>query len=355
MQRIYTQIFVLLFIALGVSGCSSMGAAMKASPSFVNSLGFADIPLEDLEERYTNEYSKWANVNGLNIHYQEVGEGPTIVLVHGIMSSLQTWDDWVLELSKSYRVISLDVPGFGLTGAPESMDDFNEEYLLNTFAKFLDIIEVDHMSIAGNSLGGYIAAQYASNYPNRVDRLILLDPVAYPQEVPWIIDFATAPVISTIGGFVQPPLLITLNVKQVYGDHQRIERRHMDRYVHMSQRPGARKSYIKIMEILKERSSQETPLPFAQIKAPTLLMWGEADKWVPVELSKRWNEDIRDSQVVIYPGVGHMPMEEIPSKTVMDAIAFLNGKEIIPPKPISKVKEFSEPGASERMIEAVEE
>ncbi len=353
MQRIYTPIFVLLFLAFGITGCSSMGAAMKASPSFVNSIGFADIPYNDLAERYTNENSKWAEVNGLNIHYQEVGEGPTIVLVHGIMSSLQTWDDWVLELSKSYRVISLDVPGFGLTGAPEKVNDLNEEYLLNTFAKFIDFIELDNFSLAGNSLGGYIAAQYASNYPKRVDNLILLDPVAYPQEVPWIIRFSTTPVISSIGGVFQPPALVTMNVKQVYGDHQRIQRKHMDRYVHMAQRSGAKAAYIRIMDILETRSTEETPLPFSQIKAPTLLMWGEADPWVPVELSQRWKEDIRDSQLVVYPGVGHMPMEEIPEKTVMDAITFLNGEVVIQPEPISKEKEFSQPGASERQIEAV--
>ncbi len=324
---------------------------MRASPSFANALGVADIPLVDLKERYTNENSKWANVNGLEIHYQDVGEGPTIVLVHGIMSSLQTWDDWVAELSKSYRVVSLDVPGFGLTGAPASIDDFTEEFLLNTFAKFVDEIELEDFSLAGNSLGGYIAAQYASAYPNRINHLILLDPIAYPQDVPWVMDVGTAPIISTMGAFVQPPLLITMNVKQVYGDHQRIERRHMDRYVHMAQRPGAKGAYIKTMEILKERSTQETPLPFSRIKAPTLLMWGEADAWVPVELSQRWKDDIRDSQVVIYPGVGHMPMEEIPTKTVVDAIAFLNGEKIVPPAP--STKSFSDPGALERPLEPV--
>ena len=108
------------------------------------------------------------------------------------------------------------------------------------------------------------------------------------------------------------------------------------------------------MEILKNRSAKETPLPFAQIKAPTLIMWGGEDPWVPVALSQRWNEDIRDSQVVVYPGAGHMPMEEIPDKTVMDAIAFLNGEEVIPPAPVSKQKEFSKAGATKRQIEAVE-
>ena len=82
-------------------------------------------------------------------------------------------------------------------------------------------------------------------------------------------------------------------------------------------------------------------------------MWGEDDPWVPVALSERWKEDIRGSQVVVYPGVGHMPMEEIPGKTVMDAIAFLNGEKVIQPEPIPKGKQFSKPGATERQIEAV--
>ena len=269
------------------------------------------------------------------------------------MSSLQTWDKWVLELSKSYRVISLDVPGFGLTGAPESIDDFTEEYLLNSFAKFIDEIELDHFALVGNSLGGYIAAQYAANNSDRIDYLILLDPIAYPQDVPWIMDMGTAPVISSIAKYFQPPVLITMNVKQIYGDHQRITRPNMYRYVHMAQREGARKSYVKVMEIIKERSTQEKPMPFGRIKAPTLLMWGEVDPWVPVELSQRWKDDIKDSQVVIYPGVGHIPMEEIPEITVTDAILFMNGEKVIPPKPVSTEKEFSKTGALERQMEGV--
>jgi pimeloyl-ACP methyl ester carboxylesterase len=352
-QLIYTRFFLSILLIITVSGCSSMGSAMKASPSFVNSLGMADIPLEDLKERYTNEYSKWVTVNGLEIHYQELGEGPTIVLLHGVMSSLQTWDDWVLELSKSYHVVSLDLPGFGLTGAPESLDDFTEEYLLNTFAKFVHEIELENFSLVGNDLGGYVAAQYAASYPERIDYLILIDPIAYPQDMPWVMNLATTPVISSIGKVFQPPVIITMNVKQMYGDHQRIERRHMDRYVQIAQRAGARSAYIRTMEILKERSTQETPLPFSRIKAPTLLMWGELDHWTPVELSQRWKDDIRDSQIVVYPGVGHVPMEEIPALTVVDAIKFFNGEKVVAPKPVSDEKAFSEPGAMERTLEGV--
>ena len=89
---------------------------MRANPTLGNAIGVTDIPLEELEKLYTDEYSHFMEVNGLRVHYRDVGSGPVIVLVHGIMSSLQTWDGWSRQLEKSYRVISLDVPGYGLTG-----------------------------------------------------------------------------------------------------------------------------------------------------------------------------------------------------------------------------------------------
>lgn len=326
--RFLQACLVSLILCLALSGCSSMGAAMKASPTLTNAMGISDIPLKDLKNMYEDENSKYIEINGLDIHYRDVGEGEVIVLIHGIMSSLQTWDEWTDQLEKYYRVISLDVPGYGLTGAPADVDELNEALMVNSFAKFVDAIGLNDFSIAGNSLGGYIAATYASQYPQRVNKLILLDPVAYPQKTPWVMEFATAPGIRQIGKFIQPPLLVTMNVKETYGVPARIKDKHISRYVHMSQRPGARAAYIKTFDILKERSSIETPMPFHRISAPTLLMWGGKDRWVPVELAKRWKEDIPKAVLKVYPTAGHMPMEEIPEETVKDALAFLNGQAI---------------------------
>ena len=250
------------------------------------------------------------------------------MLVHGIVSSLHTWDGWSEELKKHYQVISFDVPGYGLTGAPENIDEFNEDFLINTFAKFVDELGLKQFHLAGNSLGGYISANYAAQYPNRVKRMILLDPVAYPQDTPWVMDMATLPGVKTMGAYVAPPLLVTLNVKDTYGEPSRITEEHMNRYVHMSQRPGAKAAYIKTFEMLKARSELEVPMPFHRITAPTLLMWGGRDAWVPVRLSERWKADIEGAIVKIYPTAGHMPMEEIPEVTVADAMKFFAGEPI---------------------------
>ena len=300
-----------------------MKPAMKASPTLANALGMAEIPLKDLKKQYTDQDSRFTEVNGLEIHYRDVGEGPVIVLLHGVMSSLQTWDGWNEELRQNFRVISLDLPGFGLTGGPEDLDEYNEDYVFNTFAKFLDNIEVTRFSLAGNSFGGYIAARYAAQYPERVEKLILIDPSGYPQERPWIYKAATWPVVSTLAKFVQPPFLITQNVMEIYGDKTRLSKDNLYRYVHMAQRPGAKKVYIKTMQMQAEASKEERPLPFASIDAPTLLMWGELDHWTPIEMAERWKADVRRLEFISYPGVGHVPMEEIPYQSVQDAIVFL--------------------------------
>ncbi len=326
--RIIATLFLTVLLSWQLAGCSSLSSAMKASPTLANAMGVADIPYQDLEKLYTDEYSKFVEINGVNIHYRDAGEGPVIVLVHGIMSSLHTWDGWARQLEKSYRVISLDVPGYGLTGAPENIDEFDEDYLISSFSKFIDHLRLERFDLAGNSLGGYISARYASDNPYKVKRLILLDPVAYPQEVPWIFNVATAPGVKTMGQMAQPPLLVTMNVKETYGDPSRITESNMNRYVHMSQRPGAKAAYIKTMQMLKDRSANEAPMPFHRITAPTLLMWGGKDKWVPPRLSERWQQDIPNAIVKIYPSAGHMPMEEIPEATVKDAEAFLNGEQI---------------------------
>ncbi|WP_203141071.1 alpha/beta fold hydrolase [Marinobacter mangrovi] len=317
-------LFLILLLAFGLSGCSSIGSAMKASPSLANATGFADIPMPYLEERYENDQSRFMDVNGYHIHYRDQGQGDTIILLHGIFSALQTWDGWVDELSRTHRVITLDMPGYGMTGAPENPDDFDEANIVNTFAKFVERLDLDTFTLAGNSLGGFVAASYAAQYANRVDRLILLDPFGYPQDTPWLLDLGTSFPIQFLGQYVQPPVIITMTLRWAYGDPRRMKEKDVRRYVQMSQRPGARPIYMKTLEMVEERAENDAPLPFYRITAPTLLMWGEDDDWVPLELAQRWLDDLPNARLVTYPGVGHIPMEEVPEDTLKDAERFLS-------------------------------
>jgi len=322
LPRLFPLLAILLVI-VALSGCSPIGASMKASPTLSHWGGLVSMEMDDLKDRYTNEHSKFINVNGYNIHYQDRGQGDTVILMHGIFSALQTWDDWTEELSKTHRVIALDMPGFGLTGGPEELDDFNEEHALDAFEGFVNKLDLDTVSLAGNSLGGYIAARYAARHPGRVDKLILLDPFGYPQDTPWILSVGTFAPVAFVGQYIQPAWAVTLNLAWVYGDSDRIDDEDYFRYVHMNMRPGAKPLYIKTLKMIEARAENFDPPPFKRITAETLLMWGEDDAWVPLALSDKWMADIPQAKLVVYPTVGHIPMEELPEETVKDAALFL--------------------------------
>jgi pimeloyl-ACP methyl ester carboxylesterase len=124
-----------------------------------------------------------------------------------------------------------------------------------------------------------------------------------------------------------------MNVEEVYGDKTRIKPEHMRRYVKLSMRKGNRESYAEVLKLIYDKSKPgKEEFPFKQITAPTLLMWGEEDKWVPTSQIQFWERDIANTQTIVYPTVGHVPMEETPKLTVRDALKFLNNKQPVAKK-----------------------
>lgn len=162
-----------------------MTATLSVQPPLAEGLaryGFGPLPLAALKARYASPESgsKFIHVDGFDIHYRDEGspDKPVLVMVHGVMASLHTWDGWVAELSEHFRIIRLDVPGFGLTGGGQDRE-YDGERLVKVFGLFLDRLDLKQVSIAGNSLGGYIAWNYALANAHRVERLILIDPAGY--------------------------------------------------------------------------------------------------------------------------------------------------------------------------------
>jgi pimeloyl-ACP methyl ester carboxylesterase len=312
--------------AINLAGCSSMHDAVAASPTVSSVWGVGEMPVADLNDLYTNTESQWMNISGMRVHYRDEGNpnGQPIVLVHGILSSLHTWDEWNKGLANNYRIISLDVPGFGLTGGPDDPDSYSEALLHDSFQQFIEQLQLDDFILVGNSLGGYISAHYAALNPSKVKKLILIDPAGAPQELPFILNFASWPGINTLAANVFPPFIVAMGVKDVYGDPERISKQNLDRYIHLSLRPGAKQAYANTIAMLNEKNSQQASLDFATITAPTLLMWGEKDIWVPPTLSAQWLANIPNSALITYAGAGHVPMEEIPEQTLADALSFIN-------------------------------
>jgi pimeloyl-ACP methyl ester carboxylesterase len=298
---------LLVLLLLVVSGCS---------------LGLKDIPVAELEGQYMPPPSRWLTIDGLRVHYRDEGSGPPLLLLHGVLSSLHTWDGWAERLRDRYRVIRLDIPGFGLTG-PANFAYARDNYIA-FFKQFAEALSLERFAIAGNSLGGYFAWNYALAYPDQVKRLILLDPAAYPRELSLPLRLISNPVTGTIASWITPRWVTRLFIASAYGDENRVTDEVVDRYHRLLLREGNRAAARSIFAYVKTMRQQE-PEGIPTLQPPVLLLWGERDTWIPVAESRRWKADLPGLTLIVYKGVGHIPMEEIPEQSAADAARFLEG------------------------------
>lgn len=280
-----------------------------------------DVSVDSLKRQYTDSNSHFMSVDGLEVHYKDEGSGTPIILLHGTSASLHTWDGWTKELTKNnYRVIRMDLPAFGITGANK-----DNLYDLPSYSKFLtdfvNQLELDKFILAGNSLGGSISWHYTSSNPEKVQKLILLDPAGFPskKERPLVFELAEIPILNQILKHITPKSLIKDNLEQVYFDDSKVTENLVDRYHQMILRKGSRAAFI---ERAKLEGQDYTELLYT-IKSPTLIIWGEDDLWIPVEDGFKFKERMANSSLVIMKETGHVPMEEKPLESVALVLNFL--------------------------------
>jgi len=277
-----------------------------------------DIPLETLRPTYTDASSQFLDFEGMPLHYKDEGSGPPLVLIHGTGSSLHTWDGWCEELVSQFRVVRLDLPGYGLTG-PHPDGDYRVDWYVDFLARWMDAMQIPRCHLAGNSLGGHIAWRFALRYPDRVDKLVLIDASGYPGPVPMIFKLMRTPVIGRILVRCTPNWLYRRQLEQVYADDQKITPELVRRYAHLIRREGNRDAMFRRFHsdhtLIYER--------IEEIRHPTLILWGAKDTWVPPAHGKRFQRDLDNGHLILYPNLGHVPMEEDPSQTVKDMLEFL--------------------------------
>lgn len=298
----------LIVLSALLSGCASMG--------------MGSIPLETLKEKYRVFDTDFMTVQGIDIHYKDEGQGPALVLFHGICASLYTWDGWVNVLGDRYRIIRMDLPGWGLTG-PAGENSTDLERIMEIMEEFLHRLDVKTFYIAGSSLGGYFAWNYARVHPEQVMKAVLLDPVCYPQDPPWFINLCKFPLLDTVPRYIMPRWMVSMNVRAVYGDKSRITPELYDLYFDLAMREGNKSSYVDIFGYMaRQCHDDDLSEGVSQIRVPVLLMYGSKDKWVSPEQSLLWKRDLPGVECIVYDGVGHIPMEELPEETAKDADMF---------------------------------
>ena len=288
---------------------------------------------ESLVARWAPAPSDFIEVKGQVVHLRDEGprDDPSpIVLLHGTSSSLHTWDGWAKNLRAQRRVISFDLPGFGLTGPWAGQDVkayASDDYRADTYARFvldvMDRLEVPRAVVGGNSLGGDVAWRVAALAPQRVERLVLVDatgPPFEPGSVPLGWYFVRAPVIGTLAEHILPRALVVQGLTSVWGNPERITGELVDRHFELALREGNRHALGLRLRQLEWGEGAER---IATLRQPTLILWGRRDRLVPPSVGEYFQKSIPGSELVLFDGLGHVPHEEDPARTLPALRKFL--------------------------------
>lgn len=298
----------------------------------------SDIPIAVLRDSYTYPESEFISIDGMDVHCRVTGHGKeTVILLHGTSSSVHTWEAWTEMLNPHFRVVSFDLPGFGLTG-PFPHNDYSPERYLHFIAKVLEVLDVDTFHLAGNSFGGFLAWRFAVDHPERVSKLVLLNSSGYPRgDQPTPIGFRLAmneslrPVFTKI----TPRSIVKRTVHDVYFDQSKVTDELIDRYYGLLLREGNRDALMYRIQQVKH----ETAEAVKRVQCPTLILWGDHDRVVTPDDAPKFHRDISGSELIIYENMGHVPMEEDPQRTMADVLPFLQ-RQI---RDTTDVKEEQEP------------
>ena len=280
-----------------------------------------DKPRDLLEARYAGPPSEFLLVAGLRLHVRDTGpkNAPAVIMLHGLGSSLQTWEPWAQTLSARFRVICFDLPGFGLTGA-DPTGDYSDDRGMAVLLALMDALSVPHAALIGNSMGGKLAWMFAATYPARVDRLVLVSPDGYASPGFEYGKPAEVPLIARLLPYTLPRWMLRANLAPAYADPSRLTDAVVDRYRDLMLAPGVRRALL-------ERTAQvllQPPEPLlGRIEAPTLLVWGERDGLIPFSNAQDYMKAIRHCRLVSLPDLGHVPQEEDPARSLVPVEAFL--------------------------------
>jgi len=266
---------------------------------------------------------RFATLHGVQVRYVRAGRGPTVFLLHGFGSSIYTWKGVIPALVRSHEVVALDFPGFGWSDQPA---DLSFDLYPRVVLGLMDRLDVSSTSLVGNSMGGAVAAVVAAQQPTRVDRLVLIDAAGFDLRAadrPALVRLLSHPLAETV--FARLPIkrfVVTLGLRQVFHDEKKVTGERTNEYLAAASRPGTLAS-IRSLALSRQLRPEAMEQLLRRVAAPTLVVWGGEDAWIPVAHADRFVAAIPHARKVIVPHVGHVPEEEKPEEVVRLLLEFL--------------------------------
>ncbi|MBI4261171.1 MAG: alpha/beta fold hydrolase [Actinobacteria bacterium] len=271
------------------------------------------------------------DVEGLGVSAYVTGQGPPVLLLHGLGGTKVSWLPLFASLAPHYRLIVPDLPGHGESDKPRT--DYTPRFYAKVARQILSAVGAGRAAVVGNSLGGRVALELAVRSPDRVSALALLGPAVPGFRVRYILGF-TRVVPTEIGAvpFVLRERWMMLAIRRLFGDPSVLPEdgyaAGADEFIRVYRDPAARMAFFdSLRHILTESPKPFWPL-MRRVRVPTLIVWGTRDRLVPVRLASRLHDALPSAELTLLPGVGHVPQFEAPIDTNRELVRFLGS---VPP------------------------
>lgn len=267
-------------------------------------------------------------VDGVDVQFVDEGSGPPLLLVHGFLVSHREWLSVLPTLATEYRCIVPDLPGFGASGKPAPSDGAPYGWLpyARVLAALLDKLELPKVHLAGHSMGGGIATTFAAEYPERVERLVVMDGCCFPFDPPLK---AKPLLLPHVGQFLfnklyKRSLFHDYFRNDVWSGHPGMDIELVDDYYRDFDKPDARAAAYAVM--LKTVDPSDVAARVPRVTAPTLALWGGDDRIFPVAFGERLAREMPNARLTVLEGVGHAPNEERPAEAARLMIEHFQGR-----------------------------
>ena len=297
MKRFLRLLFVLVILVIAVPL-----AILLFRPNLI-------INKTDAKKELALPASHFINWKGAELHYVDEGTGPAVLLIHGFGGSTRNFAKLAAQLQDSFRVVRIDLPGFGLSDMPDLGISPDYVQMYRDYITFiLDTLHLDSVYMIGNSMGGGIAWLAAADHPDKIKKLVLLNSAGYDVHnvSGKLTIFKYKRVGDLLFGKGMPMFMSKSGLESCYADKSKADPKVWEMNNHFSNREG------NIQNMLTLARAQQFPdsALITKVQCPTLIIWGKQDVIIPVAHAEQFHHDIKNSRVIILDPCGHTPMME---------------------------------------------
>nr|SBO91156.1 alpha/beta hydrolase fold [Nonomuraea gerenzanensis] len=243
-------------------------------------------------------------------HYSRTGSGSPVVLVAGGAQWLYSYRHTIAALSREHTVYAVDLPGQGYTTVKGEFA-YDIPGMARALGTFLDAAKLPAVRLVGHSWGGAWSLYYAEHHPARVDRLVLLDSPGLDKPLASQTALFSIPVVGELAVKLMGRADFERSLRTAFAHQDRVTPEVVDETWHWMSRPDKREAFVRLV---RSQDYTATDAGLARLRARTLVIWGQADQWLPASYASEYGRRIPGAVVRIIPGAGHNVHEDAPEQ-----------------------------------------